>query len=153
MKICPKCGAEVNETAAFCPNCGTAFGDEQPARQPMYQFRVTPPTDHTAEFDPKDISDNKVIAMLPYLMGFIGIVIALLGASTSKYAGFHVRQELKIMVCGILLLVCCIVPFLGWLVAGIGAVILFIAKIVCFIDVCRGLAKEPLLVNHLGFLK
>lgn len=24
-------------------------------------------TDHTAEFDPTDISDNKVLAMIPYL--------------------------------------------------------------------------------------
>lgn len=28
-------------------------------------------TDHTAEFDPTDISDNKVLAMIPYLLGVI----------------------------------------------------------------------------------
>ena len=33
------------------------------------------PYDHTAEFDPKDISDNKVFAMLCYLMDFIGIIV------------------------------------------------------------------------------
>ena len=69
----------------------------QPAFAPAYD-----PYDHTAEFDPKDISDNKVFAMICYLMGFIGIIVALLATNSSKYAMFHVRQALKIEVASIL---------------------------------------------------
>lgn len=65
----------------------------QPAFAPAYD-----PYDHTAEFDPKDISDNKVFAMLCYLMDFIGIIVALLATHSSKYTMFHVRQALKITV-------------------------------------------------------
>ena len=51
--------------------------------------------DHTGEYDPQDISENKVVAMLIYLLGTLGIIIALLKSSTSAYAEFHVRQGLK----------------------------------------------------------
>ena len=66
-----------------------------PGRQPQMQ---TAAWDHTAEFDPKDISENKVVAMLVYLLGWVGIIIALLAANTSPYAAFHVRQGLKFVV-------------------------------------------------------
>ena len=41
------------------------------------------PADHTAEFAADDISKNKVTAMAAYMLGIIGIVIALLAAPES----------------------------------------------------------------------
>lgn len=102
MKICPNCHAQLDDSSIFCTSCGTQFGavppqqnavPPQPAFAPAYD-----PYDHTAEFDPKDISDNKVFAMLCYLMDFIGIIVALLATHSSKYTMFHVRQALKITV-------------------------------------------------------
>ena len=99
---------------------------EPPRRQPQSSAAATPAWDHTAEFDPKDISENKVMAMLVYLMGWVGILIALLGGTTSPYAAFHVRQGLKFVVLncligiiGVLLLVIAIPVGLGS-VAGMG---------------------------------
>lgn len=71
-------------------------------QQPVYQQPVYPPqpaydpADHTAEFDPEDVSQNKVIAMAAYILGTVGIIIALLAAPQSKYAAFHSRQALKL---------------------------------------------------------
>ena len=70
MKFCPNCGTQLEEGAASCPSCGAVFAAPAPA---VY----VDPADHTAEFDPADISQNKVFAMLPYVMGIIGVVIAL----------------------------------------------------------------------------
>lgn len=113
-------------------------------------------TDHTAEFSPKDISDNKVMAMLPYLMGTIGTIIALLATRESEYTYFHVRQSLKITVVTMLLGIAIlflfwtvIVPFLG----TICLIILFVIRIICFFQVCSGKAKEPAFISSLGFLK
>lgn len=121
----------------------------------MPQQPYVDPKDHTAEFDPKDISENKVMALTAYLLGTIGIIIALLAAKESPYAGFHVRQALKLTIVNMLLtiitLVLCwtvIVPFAG----AVCAVIIFVVRIICFFQVCSGKAKEAAIVSSFGFL-
>lgn len=166
--ICPKCGAEVADGAAFCTTCGapmvaaeaaapTPAATPTPDPTPVYAAPVyMDPKDHTAEFDAKDISDNKVFAMLPYIMSVVGVIIALLASKDSPYTLFHVRQALKIQVTGILLsivtLLLCwtvIVPIAG----GIAALVLLVVDIICFFSVCNGKAKEAPIVSSLGFLK
>jgi len=186
MKVCPKCNAQVDDQAGFCPVCGMNFAAQNTNTannynaQPNYNqqqyanygYQQQPavafdPTDHTAEFDAQDISDNKVVCMLIYLAGYIGILVALLLSNTSKYVGFHLRQALKIEVTNLLIGLCtvalgvlCIIPILGWIVAGLGSIALgifsilvFVARIICFFDVCKGKAKEPKFVTKLTFLK
>lgn len=151
MKNCPKCNTTLNDDAIFCTGCGTQLASAPYSYAPAFD-----PTDHTAEFDAKDISDNKVISMLVYLMGVPGIIIALLAASTSKYAGFHVRQALKISVVEILLGI--LTALLFWtfivpVVAGFMFFVLLVVKIICFCQVCAGKAKEPAIISSLTFLK
>ena len=55
------------------------------------------PKDHSAEFDGKDIADHKLFAMLPYLLGILGTIVALLVAKDSPYVGFHVREGIRIL--------------------------------------------------------
>lgn len=122
---------------------------------PPYGAPYVDPKDHTAEFTPQDISEHKVFAMLPYLLGTIGIIIALLAAKDSKYIMFHVREALKLTVCAILvgivsLLLCwtVIVPMAG----GVCAIIILVVKIICFFQICSGKAKEAAIVSSCGFL-
>ncbi|MDO4608142.1 MAG: zinc ribbon domain-containing protein, partial [Clostridia bacterium] len=112
--------------------------------------------DHTAEFDAKDISDNKVIAMLVYLLGTVGIIIALLAGSNSPYASFHARQALKFMVVEMLAAVCALV--LCWTIIVplaylILSITLTVIKFICFFQICSGKAKEPAIIRGLNFLK
>ena len=152
MKFCPNCHLTYDDTANVCGQCGgplQVIPQQVPQAQPAYD-----PTDHTAEFNPRDISDNKVFAMLPYLMSFIGVIIALLAAPSSPFTMFHVRQGLKISVTSILVtIVGAIIPFLGWLAAGICAIVILVVEIICFFRVCKGQAKEPPIIKNLGFLK
>ena len=148
--VCSKCGSEMKDGVAFCPNCGNPAGGPQP------QQSYVDPADHTGEFTAKDISDNKVFAMLPYIMSVVGVIIALLASNESPYARFHVRQALKLDVATILLGVVtvilswtCIVPIVG----GVAAVIIVVIRIICFFQVCSGKAKEPAIIKDLGFLK
>ena len=122
---------------------------------PPYGAPYVDPKDHTAEFTPQDISEHKVFAMLPYLLGTIGIIIALLAAKDSKYIMFHVREAIKLTVCAILvgivsLLLCwtVIVPMAG----GVCAIIILVVKIICFFQICSGKAKEAAIVSSFGFL-
>lgn len=148
MKVCMNCHLTYDDAAQVCAQCG----------DPLIAIAPQPAdlTDHTAEFDAADISENKVLAMVPYLMGWIGILITLLASGSSPYASFHVKQALKIQVCiallGILstvLAITIIVP----IAAAVCILILGIVNIICFFQVCAGKAKEAAIVNKLGFLK
>lgn len=154
--LCPNCGKEIADGSAFCTQCGTPVapqGAPQGAPQPVY---YVDPTDHTAEFSAKDVSDNKVIAMLPYLLGAVGVLLALIAAKESPFIGFHVRQALKFTVTEVLLglitiLLCwtIIVP----IAAGVCFIILFVCRIICFVNICCGKSKEAPILKSFGFLK
>ena len=149
MKNCVSCGAPMDDAQNYCTACGTP----QPVAAPTYQQSSADPYDHTAEFDPRDISDNKCFAMLIYLMGWVGIVIALLASKNSPYLMFHIRQAIKLTVCSVLVSLLAVIPFLGWVAVVIGYGIIFVLKIIAFFSICSGQAKEPAIVRDLGFLK
>lgn len=151
MKNCPKCGAQMDDNAMFCASCGANFNNPYATVAP-----IIPEWDHTAEFDPKDVSDNKVIAMLVYLLGIAGILLALIGSNNSKYASFHVRQALKFLV--VETLVALVTGVLCWTIivpiaAGIFYVVLWVIKVICFVSICKGEAKEPAIIRSISFLK
>ncbi len=148
MKYCPKCGAQMDDAANVCTQCGTNLGG---AAAPVYA--AVPAYDHTAEFDAKEISEGKVFGLAVYLLGVFGVLIALLGCRDNKYAAFHIRTWLKMEICAAILAICCIIPFLGWLVAGVGFIIIFVLKIICFFNVCNGKAIDPAIIRGFGFLQ
>ena len=90
----------------------------QQARQP--KANETPNWDHTSEFTAKDISENKVVAMLIYLLGWVGIIIALLAGNQSPYAAFHVRQGLKFVVLDCLIGIAAVAVLVVILPFGLG---------------------------------
>lgn len=180
MANCPNCGAPIGEDAAFCTNCGTRVTPPEapqasyvppqdanippqggnvppqgPYTPPQYAY-VPDPKDHTAEFDPEDIAKNKVIAMAAYLLGTLGIIIALLAAPESKYATFHSRQALKFSIVDILLSIIMVVLCWTLIVPIAGAIcilILLVIRIICFFQVCSGKAKDAPIIGSLPFLK
>ena len=112
MTNCPYCGNPLEENVTFCPYCGTQLAQPAPvdtAQQapaggiPQQPPVMLDPADHTWEFDPKDISDNKVYCMVIYLMGIVGGIVGLLASQSSPYVAFHVRQALKFTVLNTLL--------------------------------------------------
>ena len=165
MAFCEKCGAQIPENGTFCAACGAPVAaqaqptrtPEQPAAQPQAPEQpVYDPADHTAEFDPEDVSQNKVIAMAAYILGTVGIIIALLAAPQSKYAAFHSRQALKLDIVSTLLLIVSAVLAFTFIVPIAGAVciaILFVVRIICFFQVCSGKAKDAAIIGKLPFLK
>lgn len=176
MKYCPNCGSGIADEATFCPSCGNSIGNPgnpAPGYNPNPNYNPNPgyapgynpppvypaydPYDHTSEFDPKDISENKVICMLIYLAGVVGIFVALLMASSSKYVAFHVRQALKFQVAYILLGIIgglgAVLIFIPTIVAGVMIGILSIIQIICFFQICKGQAKEPAIIRSLKFMK
>ena len=184
MRNCPNCQRRVDDNAMFCPECGLRFADAQQTTQnpdsgaqqnaspnsgvnlgtaytpygnPGYGAYVPfDPYDHTSEFEAKDVSENKVIAMLIYLAGVVGIFVALLSQSTSKYVAFHLRQALKIFVVETLTTLVMVVLAWTFIVPIAGAiflVVLLVIKFICFFQICSGKAKEPFIIRSIGFLR
>lgn len=149
--FCPKCGKEIADGSVFCPECGTNLQNNTAAAP-----KATVNYDHTAEFDAKDISENKCYALLLYLSGVIGIIIALLAAKDSEYLKFHTRQVIKYMVTSAIIAIAMAV--LVWTIivpiaAGVCLIIIFVLKVISFVQVCQGKAVEPAIIRDLGFLK
>lgn len=152
--FCSKCGSEMPDNSVFCGNCGAPTGAAQPS-QSVVQDALNP-KDHTSEFDPKDISDNKVMAMIPYLMGTVGVIIALLASRESAFTYFHVRQALKITITTLLLGI--VTAILCWtvivpIISAVCVIVLFVIRIISFFQVCMGQAKEVTIIHSFGFLK
>lgn len=169
MKTCPKCNTQLSDDAMFCTNCGTSFQNANPQpqqnahqnTQQTYTQPVAPVVnvyDHTAEFDVQDVHDNKIFAILCYIMGIIGVIVALLARSSvnSPYLSFHIKQALKISITTVLLgfisgilVWTCIVPIAG----GVCIVILEVVSIICFFQTCFNKSVEAPIVRSLPFLK
>ncbi len=148
MAFCSSCGKEIPDGATVCPACGVTVG--------AVPANTIEDWDHTAEFDAQDISDNKVYALSAYLFSFLGVILCNVLAKESPYALFHAKEALKIDIVTIVvyLLSCflcwtCIVPVAG----AILLCILFVVKIICFVQVCKGQAKEPWMVRSISALK
>lgn len=131
------------------------MSNENPNNNP-YVNNAANGFDHTSEYDAKDISDNKVVAMLVYLLGIVGVFLAMLDNQKSPYVAFHVRQCLKITVCEVLVSIATvilswtvIVPFVG----GIAVIVLLVLRIIGFVTICQGKATEVPIVRSFGFLK
>ena len=183
MKLCPKCSTPLEDNSAFCPTCGARFvsaavpangsnvnfneadiNDNRPYQPPQGAYMPPPPPeqmpvdpfDHTSEFSPKDVSENKVIAMLLYLMSVIGILVALLSQNKSDYVAFHLRQALKFLVVEALVSLATVVLSWTFVVPIAGAIALIalnVVKVICFLQICKGEAKEPYIIRNLSFLK
>jgi len=175
MKQCPNCRNQIPEEASFCPVCGTAinafhsFPEPYPPQQQAAQASAvytppvyTPPVvkvnpyDHTAQFEQTDIAANKNWCMLLYLLDFVGIILVLLRDHQSDYIRFHLAQMVKFCVLEALLSV--VTLLLSWTVivpvlALLGIIGLLVLKLICFVQVCRGKAVEPVLVRSVKFLK
>ena len=117
--------------------------------------------DKTAEFDPQDINQNKVMAILAYF-GIL-FLVPLLAAKDSKFAKFHANQGIILFICEI---AACIVTFflafifglikIGWLGSLLGDLLYLacgILAILGIINAANGKAKELPLIGKFNILK
>ncbi|MBE6783874.1 MAG: hypothetical protein E7536_07660 [Ruminococcaceae bacterium] len=164
MNVCPKCGSPIEEGGAFCRNCGFSINNAAPQQPPMYQqpamqqppmYQQTAmqqpaydPKDHTAEFDADEVAKNKFYASLAYLLGAVGVVIALLigQKENSEYLAFHAKQGAKLAAATTL---CTLIPVLGWLAAAA----LFIVSVICFFKTNSGKSVEAPIVSSIELFK
>lgn len=178
MAFCSNCGTQLDENSTVCPSCDAMVrqnadrGNTQNAasglRTNVFE-KLNNTSDTTAEFDSKDMADNKVMAVLSYLS--ILVLIPLFAAPNSRYARFHAKQGVTLFVFYIGYTVLRfllgliktthyvwgipyqstpgIIIFIGWLLG----VPLFILSIIGIINAYQGKAKELPIIGKISFLK
>lgn len=118
MAFCKHCGKNIPDGATFCSYCGTPVSDtESQAHTQQHQYGTQnngfmDSDDVTAEFDPTDIKQNKVMAVLSYI-GLL-VFIPIFAAKNSKYAKFHASQGLNITIVSVLQFI--VINFLAMIV-------------------------------------
>lgn len=100
-KFCTHCGAQLEDNAKFCANCGASADTKQKQTTDNTDFTAkiaalndTP--DYSADMNPQDVNDNKLLAVLSYIS--ILVLIPIFVAPNSKYARFHANQGLVLFI-------------------------------------------------------
>ncbi len=159
MSYCKNCGTEIEDGVKFCPSCGTATGegDHEPSGKSFADtvVELNNTADTTAEFDAKDIEDNKVMALLSYIGPLF--LVPMLAASHSKYARYHANQGLVLFLAEVILAVVSgilgLIPFVGWIFGLVTGVASLIGLILGIVNAANGRAKELPLIGHIRLYK
>lgn len=146
MAFCKNCGTQMEDGIRFCPACGTSADDTPAAVKPARE------TDTTARFDPQDIADNKWLAIFCYF-GIMTMIFALIAKPDSKFIKYHANQGLDLMILGVASIVVCIIPILGWIVAGVASIFSLVCSIIGIVNCCNGRAKELPLIGGIRIIR
>lgn len=126
-KYCKKCGLPLDEGTKVCPSCGEPVVEvtvEEPdfeKKEEKSKFerefdKFNDTEDKTAQFDSKDVEDNKIISLFSYL-GIL-FLIPMIAANQSKFAKFHVNQGIVLFIADLVLGV--LMRIFGWTFGLIG---------------------------------
>ena len=118
--------------------------------------------DHTNEFDPTDIQNNKTMGILSYI-GLL-VLVPIFAAKDSKFARFHANQGLVLVIAQAIVyiivwitsIILNFIPFIGrilstllWIVAQV----VIIPSIIGIINAAKGQAKELPIIGGIRILK
>ena len=92
MKFCGKCGAKVEGDLKFCPECGAAI-DAAPEEPKVEEPKVE------AQPSANDAQDNKVMAILAYILFFIPLLTG--DTKKSPFVKFHTNQGTVLFIASI----------------------------------------------------
>lgn len=178
MKICPKCGTEVERR--FCPDCGTEYVETvdaveaeeasaetaEPVAEASYEVRqelmTLPHFEGEEQFHRQKTVDDRIDGMsgkfsakstgIVAYIGWIGLIIALI-LGDKEGGRFHLNQALVIYLTS---LVCSIagslLPILGGLVVFAGGIFTLVCWGLGLYYACTGQEKEVPLIGQIRLL-
>ena len=124
--------------------------------QKINEFNNT--KDSTSEFDPNDIKQNKVMAILAYLSWLV--LIPLFAAKESKFARYHCNQGIMLAIAEIIVWVIfgilSIIPYVGWIFIVLNSLISLVCLVFAvtgIINAANGKAKELPFIGKFNILK
>ena len=111
--------------------------------------------DKTDLFHKDEVKEYRLTAVLVYLLGIIGIILALLTDKSSTYLKFHTDESLKITVItaaltaiSVLLSFTFVVP----VIASAGIVVCSVIRLICAYKTLNGKSEHAVLIRNLSIL-
>lgn len=98
----------------------------------------------------KEAEEGKVFAFLGVFLTVIGFIIVLLAKKENKYAIFYAKQGLVLFIAYVALAIIMMVPLLGWIIGGLGMIILFIFWVIGIVYSLSGEEKEIPIIGELA---
>ncbi|MBP5303388.1 MAG: zinc-ribbon domain-containing protein [Clostridia bacterium] len=136
MAFCPNCGAQIDDKAVICVNCGAST-------QPK-----------TASND----SNDKLYAVLAYF-GIL-VLVPILAAKDSKFARFHANQGLVLFIADIALVIFQSIvkhiPYIGWILTLFSSLALIAVGVFAIIGIVyavKGEEKDLPIIGSIKILK
>lgn len=167
MAFCSKCGTQVSDEAKFCPSCGSALGAQNASNAQYNSFNaklraLSDTADTTAEFDPADIQQNKVMGILAYLSWLV--LIPILAAPKSRFARYHANQGLVLFILEIAWwivrrILSAILYAISWrlgfisTILGLVNIAFLVLAILGIVNVANGRAKELPVIGKIRILQ
>jgi uncharacterized membrane protein len=124
--FCSKCGTQTADSAAFCPNCGAALGQSNPAAS-----AAPPPPPPSANYNNPSASsaplEENVAGALAYLVIPAIVFLLIEPYNRNRFVRFHSFQCLFVLVAlvvvdialAIISSILHVVPVIGWLVVAL----------------------------------
>jgi uncharacterized membrane protein len=126
---CSKCGAENPEGAKFCSKCGAELGAPAKPSEAVTRPEAESSTGMTAN----------VAGLLCYVLTWVTGIVFVVLEKKSTFVKFHAWQS--IMTFGILTLAYIVlfwIPFVGWILAILIGILMFILWIILLIQAGSG---------------
>lgn len=111
--------------------------------------------DTTSQYDPQDIENNKIMALLSYIGPLF--LVPMFAAKDSKFARFHANQGIVLFIAAIVLNIVSVllgyIPFVGWILAWAMRVIWWALAVLGIVNALNGKAKQLPLIGGITILK
>jgi uncharacterized membrane protein len=102
-------------------------------------------------FDLEDIEKNKAIAGLSYL--YILFFLPLVAAPDSQFGKFHANQALLNFLASIACSIIMVIPVIGWIVGGVGQIMVLVFAIKGIISAFKGQAARLPIYGKFDIIK
>ena len=137
MAFCGNCGAQVNDGVKFCSSCGAGMPDAQ--GQTAASGGAAGP--EVRQADPNDAEQNKLMAILAYILFFIPLVTG--DYKKSPFVLFHTNQGTVLFISAvvysiayiILSAILAFIPFLGWALILLLGLFWFVFLVFCIMGI------------------
>jgi uncharacterized membrane protein len=114
------------------------------------QGEAAQPKNTTAAADPSDVSENKWIGVLAYIIFFL----PLLAAKQSRFAMYHANQGLVLLILSVAAnIVLGLIPVIGWILLPIANLATLVLAIIGIIQAANGQLKPLPFIGTISIIK